>query len=124
MTKMHEAGVRIGAVAAALALGLALSATAQEGKVQVAQKDPAAQSEKAKNLPSALAKALSRPANVATTQWADGTVAADLAGTYMNVWIARVNADGSLSHACVTSAEGAADALDLNGGGQAGVEVK
>ncbi len=120
MTKKHKASVRIGAVAAALALCLAATATAQEGKVQAAQKNPAGQSEKAKNLPSALAKALSRPANPLTTQWADGTVAADLSGTYMNVWIARVNADGSLSHACVNSAQGAVDALQ----GPAAAEVK
>jgi hypothetical protein len=119
MTKKHKASVRIGAVAAALVLGLAVSATAQEGSIQGA-KTPAAQSEKAKNLPSALAKALSRPAILATTQWADGTVAADLAGTYLNVWIAHVAPDGSLSHACVTSADQAVDALN----GQSGVEVK
>jgi hypothetical protein len=116
MTKLHKA-MRIGAAAAMLALGLAAAATAQEGKVQAAGKE---QSEKAKNLPSALAKALSRPANVATTQWADGTVAANLEGTFMNVWIAHVNADGSLSHACVNSAEQAVAAL----AGEGGLEVK
>lgn len=119
MTKKHKASVRIGAVTAALVLGLAVAATAQEGSIQGA-KAPAPQSEKAKNLPSALAKALSRPANVVTTQWADGTVAANLAGTYMNVWIAHVNADGSLSQACVNSADAAVEAL----AGQAGAEVK
>jgi hypothetical protein len=119
MTKKYKASVRIGTVAAALVLGMAVNAMAQEGKVQGA-KTPAAQSEKAKNLPSALAKALSRPANVATTEWADGTVAADLSGTYLNVWIARLNGDGSVSHACVTSADAAVEALE----GQAGAEVK
>ncbi len=123
MTTKHSTGVRTGVIAAALALGLAITATAQEGpregKVQAA-KNPAPQSEKARNLPSALAKALSRPANPLTTQWADGTVAADLSGTYMNVWIARVNADGSLSHACVNSAQGAVDALQ----GPSAAEVK
>lgn len=119
MTKLHKA-MRIGTAAAILALGLAAAATAQEGKVQAAQKDPAAQSEKGKGLPSVLAKALSRPANVATTQWADGTVSADLAGTFMNVWIAHVNADGTLSHTCVNTAAGAEAAL----AGQGGLEVK
>jgi hypothetical protein len=126
MTSKHKAGVRTGAIATALALGLAIAATAGEGpregriKAVQQQQDQAARSEKARSLPSALAKALSRPQNVATTQWADGTVAADLAGTYMNVWIARVNADGSLSHACVNSADAAVQAL----AGQAGAEVK
>jgi hypothetical protein len=125
MHTQQKARVRTGAIATVLALGLALAATAEEGRegrIQAAQQEPAARSEKARSLPSALARALSRPANVATTQWADGTVAADLQGTFLNVWIARVNADGSFSHACVNSAQQAADAL--NPGGQPAAEVK
>ena len=118
MTKLHKV-LRIG-TAASLVLCLASAAMAQEGRVQAAQKDPAAQPEKAKCLPSFLLKALSRPANVATTEWVDGTVSADLGGTYMNVWIAYVNADGTLSHACVNSAAQAEAAL----AGQGGLEVK
>jgi hypothetical protein len=104
-----------GRSAAAIALGLVLAAgaAAVEGK--------AGKPDKAPQVPSALAKALNRnPQNVTLTQWADGTVAADLGGQYMNVWIARVNADGSLSQACVTSADEASNAL----AGQPTLEVK
>lgn len=66
----------------------------------------------AKQLPRSLAQALRRePLRLATTQWPDGTVAADLGGGYLNVWIARVNPDGTVSHACVTSPAEAEAAL-------------
>jgi hypothetical protein len=122
---------RLQAVVAAAALlacglpGVAAAAPAKQGTIQKApaapQAEPSAKTEAGKNLPAGLAHALRRdPASLATTQWADGTVIADLSGTYMNVWIARVNSDGSLSHACVTTADEAANALS----GQPALEVK
>lgn len=51
---------------------------------------------------------LSRAAeNVQVTQFQDGTLSADLSGTFLNVWVARVNPDGSVSQGCADSAAGA-----------------
>jgi len=40
---------------------------------------------------------------VAITEFADGTVSADLRQNFMNMSIARINPDGSTSSACVES---------------------
>lgn len=51
---------------------------------------------------------LSRAAeNVQVTQFQDGTLSADLSGTFLNVWVARVNPDGSVSQGCADSPAGA-----------------
>lgn len=42
--------------------------------------------------------------NVQATQYADGTVSVSLQGAYMNYALVRVNADGSMSQACVDDA--------------------
>jgi hypothetical protein len=124
--RLHLAAIAAAALLTCGLPGIAAAAPAGQGAVQKAP--PAAQSEPGakaaapdKKLPAGLAQALRRePASLATTAWADGTVAVDLGGTYMNVWIARVNADGSLSQACVTSADEAANAL----AGAPALEVK
>jgi hypothetical protein len=130
--RLHLAAVTAAALLTCGLPGVAAAAPAKQGTIQKApaapqaepgapQAEPSAKTEAGKQLPAGLAHALRRdPASIATTQWADGTVIADLSGTYMNVWIARVNPDGSLSHACVTNADEAANALS----GQPALEVK
>jgi hypothetical protein len=54
------------------------------------------------------------------TQYSDGTVSIALNGAFMNYALVRINADGSVSQACVDDAA-AADAF-LNGGAPAAEE--
>jgi hypothetical protein len=128
MTKMQRKGVRIAALAlvAALALGLAAAPAMAGGAkapngLQVAIdatgkiRQPTAAESRA--LAGQLSSQLTAKSAPQLTQWADGTLSMVLTEEYLNVWIVGLNADGSVSPACVDgynagSAQPAAPALE------------
>jgi hypothetical protein len=48
------------------------------------------------------------------TEYADGTISVDLSGSFQNVYLARLNPDGSVGQACVDNAAAAYDFLAGN----------
>jgi hypothetical protein len=113
MTKMQRRGVRIVALglAVAFALGLAAApvfaggAKAPNG-LQVAidpvtgqiRQPTAAES---RVLAGPIAGQFMAKSAPQFTQWADGTISMVLTEEYLNVWLVGLNADGSVSQACV-----------------------
>lgn len=111
MTKMQRRGVRIVALGlAVLALGLAAAPAMAGGAkapngLQVAI-DPATGNVRQPTAAESRALAGRLTAKSATTapqftQWADGTISMVLTEEYLNVWLVGLNADGSVSQACV-----------------------
>jgi hypothetical protein len=50
------------------------------------------------------------------TQYADGTISVDLSGSFQNVYLARLNPDGSVGQACVDNAAAAYEFFAANAG--------
>jgi hypothetical protein len=53
--------------------------------------------------------------SVQITERPDGTLSANLGTSYLNVWLAAVNPNGSLTQACVDNVDAAAAALQSSG---------
>jgi hypothetical protein len=64
--------------------------------------------EEAKQLVAGMSKMFARTITAeAVTQHSNGMVSVNLAGSFLNVYLARINADGSVGQACVDNADAA-----------------
>ena len=78
--------------------GVSVAIDPATGKVR--QPTPAEVEALDRSFKSMFGSSLSAAAQPATV-WPDGTVALALTDEYLNIWVARINPDGSVSHGCV-----------------------
>ena len=85
------------------AAGVQVAIDPQTGKIR--QPTPEERRALDEGFRSMFGKSLTSTAQSVT--WPDGTAALEVGEEFTNVWVARINPDGSVSHACVDSAEAA-----------------
>lgn len=83
---------------AAIPSGVSVAIDPATGKVR--QPTPAEVEALDRSFKSMFGSSLSAAAQPATV-WPDGTVALALTDEYLNIWVARINPDGSMTHGCV-----------------------
>jgi hypothetical protein len=89
-------------VTASPAGGLTVSIDPRTGRIRPLS------AEEAKQLVAGMSKMFARTITAeAVTQHPNGMLSVDLSGSFLNVYLARINPDGSVGQACVDSADAA-----------------